>query len=66
MKNTYIPLSIAFVSKDGTIEDIQEMQPLTTELHAPPAPYIYAIEANQGYFSSKGLKTGDQVNFENL
>ena len=47
MRNTLIPLSIAFIDRDGTIVDIQDMQPLDEiDIHFPAAPYWYALEVN--------------------
>ena len=62
MKNTFIPLSVAFVDSSGEIIDIQAMAPQTEDLHASPRPYRYAIEANQGYFVAKGIGPGDRMN----
>ena len=61
MKDTLIPLSIAFIAADGTILDIQDMESLSEELHRPPGPYRYALEVNQGWFREHGLGTGDRV-----
>jgi len=61
MKDTSIPLSIAFLAEDGTILDIQEMEPFSTEVHPPPGPYRYALEVNQGWFQRQGFEPGDQV-----
>lgn len=61
MKDTRIPLSIAFVGADGTILDIQDMQPMSLEAHGPAAPYLYAIEANQGWFAAHGVAAGQRV-----
>lgn len=61
MKDTYIPLSIAFVSSDLVIIDIQDMEPQSPDQHSAPAPYQYAIEANQGYFEQHGIVTGDRI-----
>lgn len=63
MKDTYIPLSIAFIAANGTIIDIDEMQPLTVQQHTPSGPYVYAVEANQGWFTSHGVKKGDWAAF---
>jgi len=62
MKNTYIPLDIAFVSADSTIVNILQMAPLNTE----PRYYsngiaLYAIEANEGWFAKHGITTGQKV-----
>ena len=61
MKDTLIPLSIAFIAADGTILDVQDMEPLSEEFHRPPAPYRYALEVNQGWFRERGLGPGDRV-----
>jgi uncharacterized membrane protein (UPF0127 family) len=61
MKDTSIPLSIAFIAADGTILDIQEMEPFSTQLHSPPAPYRYALEVNRGWFQEDGFAEGDRV-----
>ncbi len=63
MRNTLIPLSIAFISGDGRIVDIQDMQPLSEALHYPSALYNYALEVNQGWFQKYGIKVGDTVKF---
>ena len=59
MENTYIPLSIAFLSANGTVQEIQNMDPLTTTLHTPALPYQYAIEANLGFFAERSIVVGD-------
>lgn len=61
MKDTLIPLSIAFLSGDGTVLDIQEMEAQTLNLHAPGKAYFYAVEANKGYFSRHGITSGDKA-----
>jgi len=63
MKNTLIPLSIAFIDKEGRILRITDMQPLTLESHAPPKPVLYALEMKQGWFSANGIKVGDVMRF---
>ncbi len=61
MKNTEIPLSIAFISENGTIMEIQQMEPETTDTHKPEEPYRYALEVNQGFFEENGIDAGDEV-----
>lgn len=61
MKDTTIPLSIAFVSSGGSIIDIQDMQPLSEEPHNSPEAFQYAVEANQGWFDDNDVKIGDLV-----
>ena len=63
MKDTLLPLSIAFISKDGRIVWITDMKPLTSDSHVPPRPVLYALEMNKGWFSSHGIKVGDVVRF---
>jgi len=62
MKSTQIPLSIAFIDKDGIIIDIQQMTPLDEQtLHYPAKPFLFSLEVNQGWFLQKGIKEGDTV-----
>ena len=61
MKDTSIPLSIAFIAADGTILDVQDMEPFSTELHSPGGLYRYALEVNQGWFGRNGFGAGDRV-----
>jgi uncharacterized membrane protein (UPF0127 family) len=63
MKNTLIPLSIAFVDSEGRIVDIQDMKPLDDD---PPhyvsaEPARYALEVNRGFFEERGIKVGDSA-----
>jgi len=61
MKDTKIPLSIAFIASDGLILETQDMEPLSEELHTPARAYRYALEVNQGWFERHGLGAGDRV-----
>ncbi|TGV06688.1 DUF192 domain-containing protein, partial [Alcaligenaceae bacterium 429] len=61
MKNTLIPLSIAFISSDGIITDILDMAPLDLTSHCPTQPALYALEMNQGWFAQQQIKVGDSV-----
>ena len=63
MKNTLIPLSIAFIDKEGRILRITDMKPLTLDSHAPPKPVLYALEMKKGWFSVNGIKVGDIIRF---
>jgi uncharacterized membrane protein (UPF0127 family) len=63
MKDTFIPLSIAFIDKDGRIVWITDMKPMTLDSHVPPKPILYALEMNRGWFSNHGIKSGDVVRF---
>lgn len=61
MKNTLIPLSIAFIRADGTITDIDEMQAETENNHCPRNNGVYALEMSKGWFAAKGIKPGMQI-----
>ena len=58
MKDTLIPLSIAFIDRQGRIVDIQDMQPRSLEPHCPPEPITTTLEMNRGWFDKAGVKTG--------
>lgn len=64
MKNTLIPLSIAFLDDDGRIVSISDMAPMTEESHCPSAPVRYALEMNKGWFAKKGLGEGQRISGE--
>ncbi len=64
MKDTLIPLSIAFVGASGTIVTIREMTPCAAdpcETYAADAPYVLAIEANTGWYDANGVAVGDHA-----
>jgi uncharacterized membrane protein (UPF0127 family) len=61
MKDTLIPLSIAYIDGDGGIVDIQDMQPLDESPHPSVAPAQYALEVNQGFFAERGVQVGDEA-----
>jgi uncharacterized membrane protein (UPF0127 family) len=61
MKNTLLPLSVAFVSDDGTIVNIDEMKPQTLDSHCSSKPVRYVLEMNTGWFSKKGIKAGAKL-----
>jgi uncharacterized protein len=63
MKNTLLPLSIAFADKEGRIVRITDMKPLTLSVHNPPKPILYALEMNKGWFAANGIKAGDVIRF---
>ncbi|HEY1997218.1 DUF192 domain-containing protein [Paraburkholderia sp.] len=58
MKNTLIPLSIAFMRADGTITDIDEMDAETTNNHCPRNNGVYALEMSKNWFEAKGIRPG--------
>ncbi len=64
MKNTYIPLSIAFIDQRGQIVDIQDMQPLDETVIESARPARYAVEVNQGALEKAGVRVGDWMNLD--
>lgn len=58
MKNTLLPLTAAFVADDGTIVNLVDMKPQTTNSHCSEKPVRYVLEMNQGWFAQKGIKAG--------
>jgi uncharacterized membrane protein (UPF0127 family) len=58
MKNTLIPLTAAFVADDGSIVNLADMKPQTTQSHCSTKPVRYVLEMNQGWFAKKGIKAG--------
>jgi uncharacterized protein len=58
MKNTRIPLSAAFIETDGTIVNIADMQPMTTQSHCSTRPVRYVLEMNQGWFRTRMIGPG--------
>lgn len=61
MKNTLLPLTAAFVADDGTIVNLEDMKPQTTDSHCSLKPVRYVLEMNQGWFGKKGLKAGSKL-----
>jgi len=61
MKNTYIPLSVAFLDERGVIINIADMEPHTTDGHSATSPAKYALEVNRGWFAKRGIKPGTRV-----
>lgn len=61
MKNTLLPLSVAFIEDDGTIANIDEMKPQTLDSHCSAKPVRYVLEMNQGWFARKGIKAGQKI-----
>lgn len=58
MKNTELPLSVAFLDAQGTIINIADMQPHTEDSHCAKRPALYALEMEQGWFARRGIKAG--------
>jgi uncharacterized membrane protein (UPF0127 family) len=61
MKNTLLPLSIAFIADDGSIVNIADMKPQALASHCSAKPVRYALEMNQGWFAKRGIKTGAKL-----
>lgn len=61
MKNTLLPLTAAFIADDGTIVNLADMKPQTTDSHCSQKPVRYVLEMNQGWFQKKGLKAGAKL-----
>jgi uncharacterized protein len=66
MRNTLIPLSIAYIASDGRIVDIQDMQPLDETSHPSAEPAQYALEVNQGFFAERRIEVGNEVEIPDL
>jgi len=61
MKNTLIPLSVAFVADDGAIVNIEHMKPQTLDSHCSTREVRYVLEMNEGWFSRRGIKPGAKL-----
>jgi uncharacterized membrane protein (UPF0127 family) len=61
MMNTYIPLSVAFIDTNGSIINIENMQPQTQNTHSAAKPAKYALEMNLGWFAKRGIKPGAKI-----
>lgn len=61
MKNTLIPLSVAFIDQDGVIVNIAEMVPMTTDSHCSAGWVVYALEMNQGWFAARKVEPGSRI-----
>jgi len=61
MKNTYIPLSVAFIDAQGVIINIADMTPHSEQSHCAARPAVYALEMTQGWFAQRGIKAGAKL-----
>jgi uncharacterized protein len=61
MKNTYVPLSIAFIGTDGRILNIVDMAPRTEDTHPSRGLALYALEMKKGWFAERGIRPGDAI-----
>ena len=58
MKNTLIPLSVAFIDDRGTIVNIADMEPHSEQSHCASRPALFALEMTKGWFAQRGIKAG--------
>ena len=61
MRDTYIPLDIAFLNRSQRVVDIQQMEPETEEFHSSARPAMFALEVPQGWFEEQGIGIGDRA-----
>ena len=61
MRDTPLPLTIAFIDSAGRIAGIADMQPRSESLHCPGTVVRYALEVRQGEFQRRGITTGIQI-----
>ena len=61
MRNTFLPLSVAFLDEGGKILSIEDMKPQTDTSHCAAGPARFALEMNLGWYASRGLKPGQRI-----
>jgi len=61
MRNTLIPLSVAFIDFDGRVVNIEDMAPQTDSTHCAQRPVPYALEMTRGWFSERGLRAAQTI-----
>ena len=61
MKNTLLPLDIAFVADDGTIVNVDRMKPQTLDPHCSSQPVRFVLEMNEGWFAKRGISAGSKL-----
>jgi hypothetical protein len=61
MRNTHIPLSVAFLDEKGAIINIADMQPESDKNHCARRPARYALEMNSGWFRTRGIAAGTRI-----
>ena len=61
MKNTLIPLSVAFIDEHGSVINIEDMAPQTEDSHCARRAALYALEMNRGWFEARGIKPGSRI-----
>ena len=61
MKNTLLPLSIAFLADDGSVVNVDEMKAQTLDSHCSTRPVRFVLEMNQGWFNKRGIQAGSKI-----
>jgi len=61
MRNTLIPLSVAFIGDDGSVVNIDDMKPQTLDSHCSAKPVRFVLEMNEGWFAKRGIKMGSRL-----
>jgi len=61
MRNTLIPLSVAFIGDDGSVVNIDDMKPRTDDSHCSAKPVRFVLEMNEGWFAKRGIKAGSRL-----
>jgi hypothetical protein len=61
MRNTLIPLSVAFIGDDGSVVNVDDMKPQTLDSHCSAKPVRFVLEMNDGWFAKRGIKTGSKL-----
>jgi uncharacterized membrane protein (UPF0127 family) len=61
MKNTLLPLDVAFVGDDGTIVNVDRMKPQTLDPHCSTKPVRFVLEMNEGWFAKRGITAGSKL-----
>jgi uncharacterized membrane protein (UPF0127 family) len=61
MKNTLIPLSVAFLADDGSVVNVDDMAPQTLDAHCSAKPVRFVLEMNKGWFAKRGIKPGSKL-----
>jgi uncharacterized membrane protein (UPF0127 family) len=64
MKNTILPLSVAFIADDGTVVNVDDMKPQTLDNHCSTKPVRYVLEMNLGWYAKRGIKAGSKFTGE--
>lgn len=61
MKNTLVPLSVAFIDERGSIVNVEDMEPHSEASHCAAQPVRYALEMNRGWFAARGIRPGTRL-----